>query len=77
MTIIVPGALFAAGVSLYLFHQYNRVKETKQEERRETLNEIRQQYLQRLIEQKRRENGFTSDPPAVDTHEGENATDTV
>ena len=60
MTIIVPGALFAAGVSLDLFHQYNRVKETKQEEGRETLNEIRQQYLQHLIEQKE---GKTDSPP--------------
>ncbi len=54
MTIYLPGAMFAAGISLYLFHNYNRTKQAKQDERRESLHEIRQQYLQQMIEVKKR-----------------------
>jgi len=61
MTIYVPGAMFAAGISLYLFYQYNRVNDARREERRESLNSTRQQYLQRLLEAKKRETGTAGD----------------
>lgn|GEM_PF-3199801 len=65
MTIIVPGAMFAAGISIYLFYEFNRVKQAKQEERRESLNDKRQQYLHQLIEGKRKEHGATEDQPTT------------
>ena len=71
MTIIVPGAMFAAGISLYLFYEFNRVKEAKQDERRESLNDKRQQYLKQLIEAKKKEHGTTEDQPITGPHGGE------
>jgi hypothetical protein len=63
MTIYVPGVMFAAGISLYLFYKYNRVNDAKREERRESLNDVRQQYLQRLIEANKSESGTAEDVP--------------
>ena len=54
-------AAFAAGISLYLFRNYNRTKQAKQDERRESLHEIRQQYLQQMIEAKKKEHGGGED----------------
>ena len=62
MTIIVPGALFAAGISIYLFYEYNRVKEAKQEDRREGLHERRQEYLDQLIAAKKKESATLTEP---------------
>lgn len=71
MTIILPGAMFAAGISLYLFHEYNRVKQAKQDERRESLNDTRQQYLNQLIEAKKKEQRTAEDQPITGPHGGE------
>jgi len=66
MTIIVPGALFAAGISLYLFYEYNRAKEDKQMERREKLNDRRQEYLQKLLQSRKKEQDTPEDPPTTE-----------
>ena len=71
MTIILPGAMFAAGVSLYLFHRFNQVNRGKQEERRESLNDTRQRYLQQLIDAKKKEAQGTKDQPAPKPRDGE------
>ena len=70
MTIILPGGMIAAGISLYLFYQYNRVKEAKQDERRESLNDKRQQYLNQLIAAKKKEQRAAGDQPMTESHEG-------
>jgi hypothetical protein len=63
MTIYLPGGMLAAGISLYLFYEYNRVKDAKLLARRESLDNVRQQYLQGLIETKKRKPGVTEDLP--------------
>jgi hypothetical protein len=68
MTIFIPGAMFAAGISLYLFYEFHRVKEAKQLERRDSLHDRRQQYLRQLIEAKKKADGkaqaaSTNEPP--------------
>lgn len=77
MTIIVPGAMFAAGISLYLFFEFNRVNQAKQDERRESLNDKRQQYLHQLIEAKRKQQGTAEDQPITgprdEEHEAEDS----
>jgi hypothetical protein len=70
MTIIVPGAMFAAGISIYLFYEFNRVKQAKQEERRESLNDKRQQYLHHLIESRKKGTGTTDEKPITWPQEG-------
>jgi len=55
MTFIVPGVLFGAGASLYIFYEFHRVRLAKHDDRRESLNDTRQQYLHQLIQAKRRE----------------------
>jgi len=45
ITIYLPGGMLAAGISLYLFYEYYRVKDAKQLARRESLDNVRQQYL--------------------------------
>ena len=67
MTIIVPGAMFAAGISLYLFYRYDRINREKLDDRRESLNETRRQYLQHLIEagKKEKPQGQTGTPPGA------------
>ena len=70
MTIYLPGAMLAAGISLYHFYEFHRVKESKQIERRERLNGCRQQYLHLLIEANRKMRGTAEDPPASEPNEG-------
>lgn len=71
MTIIVPGAIFAVGISLYLFYEYNRAKEDKQIERREKLNDRRQEYLQKLLQSRKKEqDATTADPPTTEPPDG-------
>jgi len=67
--------MFAAGISLYLFYEFSRVKQAKQGERRERLNDIREQYLHQLIESRRKENGTMVDQPVTGQHEGEDEID--
>ena len=71
MTIYVPGAMFAAGISIYLFYEFNRVKEAKQDERRESLNDKRQQYIQLLIETKRKEQKTVESPTRIEPDDGD------
>jgi uncharacterized protein YacL len=52
INIIVPWGLIAIIVSFYLFNEYNRVKRAKREERREYMNEHRQQILDGVIKPK-------------------------
>ena len=47
--IIVPGAILGSLVSLYIFYEYNRVKRDRREERREYLNERRQELLDNVL----------------------------
>ena len=71
MTIYVPGILFAAGISIYLFHEFNRVKKAKQDQRRESLNDKRQQYISKLIESKRKDRNAGEKPAGMERDEGD------
>ena len=71
MTIYVPGAMFAAGISIYLFYEFNRVKQAKQDQRRENLNDKRQQYIHQLIEAKRKEQKAAEYPARIEPDEGD------
>lgn len=66
MTIYLPGAIFAAGISLYYFYEFHRTKEAKQIERRDSLNERRQQYLQQLIKAKKKVRDTATNQPPED-----------
>ena len=63
MTIYVPGGFILVFISLYFFREYHRVKEAKQEERRENLHAVRQAYLHNLIKAK---NQKANDPEKTD-----------
>jgi hypothetical protein len=63
MTLYVPGIMFGAGVSLYLFYEFNRTRQARLDERRENLQETRQEYLHRLIEAKRKAE-IKNEPPS-------------
>jgi hypothetical protein len=52
MYIPVPVGLIAVFISLYLFKEYNCVQKTKREERRERINEHRQELLDKVLSQK-------------------------
>jgi hypothetical protein len=71
MTIIVPGALFAAGISIYLFYEFNRVKEAKRDQRRESLNDKRQQYIHQLIQANKKEQKTEEGPARTEPGERE------
>lgn len=55
MTFFVPGVLFGAGASLYIFYQYNRIRQAKKDDRRESLKDTRQEYLRQLIQAKKKD----------------------
>ena len=71
MTIYVPGAMFAAGISIYLFYEFNRVKQAKQDQRRDSLNDKRQQYINQLIEARRKEQKMVDRPARMEPDEGD------
>ena len=71
MTIYVPGAMFAAGISIYLFYEFNRIKQAKQDQRRESLNDKRQQYIHQLIEAKSKEQKTAETPTRIEPDEGD------
>ena len=48
MNIYLPWGAILIIISLYLFREYNRVRRAKQEDRRERLNERRQELLDNL-----------------------------
>ena len=47
--IFIPVGFIAIFVSFYLFREYNRVQRAKRDERREHLNERRQELLDKVI----------------------------
>jgi high-affinity Fe2+/Pb2+ permease len=49
INIMVPWGLIAVFISFYLFKEFNRVKRAKREERRENLNERRQELLDNVL----------------------------
>jgi len=49
INIVVPWGLIAVFVSFYLFKEYNRVKRAKRDERREYMNEHRQDLLNKVV----------------------------
>ncbi|HEV3412084.1 MAG TPA: hypothetical protein VG101_06380 [Puia sp.] len=49
INIVVPWGLIAIFISLYLFKEYNRVRKAKRENRREYMNERRQELLDNLL----------------------------
>lgn len=56
MTVYIPWGLIAIGVALYYFYAYNRASRLRKEERREELNNRRQELLGRMIQIKKEEN---------------------
>ena len=59
MNIYLPWGAMLIIISLYLFREYNRVRRAKQEDRRERLNERRQELLDNLLAAKKKK----ADPP--------------
>ncbi|HXS56471.1 MAG TPA: hypothetical protein VN726_10135 [Hanamia sp.] len=57
MTVYIPWGLIAIFVSLYIFYQSNRKSQLRREERREQLNNRRQELLEKLIEAKNKKSG--------------------
>jgi hypothetical protein len=49
INIVVPYGAIAVFISLYLFREYNRVRNAKRENRREYMNERRQELLNNII----------------------------
>jgi hypothetical protein len=47
--ISVPFGLIAIFISFYIFHEYNRVKKAKREERRDYLNQRRKELLDNAV----------------------------
>ena len=52
INIIVPSGLMAVFITFYLFSEFNRVRRAKRDERRENMNERRQQILDNVIKGK-------------------------
>ena len=52
INLIVPFGLIAIFISLYLFSEFNRVKRAKRYERREQLNERRNEMVDKVIKAK-------------------------
>lgn len=46
---MVPWGLIAVFISFYLFKEFNRVKRARREERRDYLNERRQELLDNVL----------------------------
>ena len=54
MNLYVPWGFIAIFISLYIFREYNRVKKARQEERREEINQRRQELLDNVIKAKKK-----------------------
>ena len=54
-------AVFAALASIYLFTEYNRVQKTKKDERREQINERRQELLDNVLKSKEKKSPSEND----------------
>ena len=55
INILVPWGLIAIFISFYLFGEFNRVRRAKRDERREYLNDRRQEIIDNVIKSKSRE----------------------
>ena len=56
VNIVVPWGLIAIFISLYIFREYNRVTKAKRENRREYMNERRQELLDNLLKKDKKSN---------------------
>jgi len=54
--IFIPVGFIAIFISFYLFREYNRVQRAKRDERREHLNERRQELLDNVVKKKKENN---------------------
>jgi sensor domain CHASE-containing protein len=54
-------AVFAALASIYLFTAYNRVQKTKRDERRDQINERRQELLDNVLKSKEKKSSDEND----------------
>ena len=54
ITIIVPWGLIAVFISLYLFKEYNRANKARRENRREYMNQRRQELLDDILKKNKK-----------------------
>jgi hypothetical protein len=54
VSIVVPWGMIAIFISLYLFNEFNRIRKAKRENRREYMNERRQQLLDNLLKKNKK-----------------------
>jgi hypothetical protein len=54
LNIVVPWGLIAIFISFYLFKEYNRVRKAKRENRREYMNERRQELLDNVLKKNKK-----------------------
>jgi ABC-type multidrug transport system fused ATPase/permease subunit len=54
ITLVVPWGLIAIFISLYLFEEYNRVNKAKRENRREYMNQRRQELLDGILKKNKK-----------------------
>jgi len=53
MNIYIPVGFIAVFISFYIFREYNRVKKAKRDERRDEINQRRQELLDNLFRKKK------------------------
>ena len=56
LTIVVPWGLIAIFISLYIFREYNRMRRAKRDNRREYMNERRQELLDNVLKKNKKSN---------------------
>jgi hypothetical protein len=61
INIIVPWGLIAVFISFYVFNESNRAKKARRDERREYMNERRQQVLEGVIKSKNKRSNDKKD----------------
>ena len=49
MTVYIPWGIIAIFISFYIFREYNRVSKAKRDERREAINERRQELINNVL----------------------------
>ena len=54
INIVVPWGLIAIFISLYLFREYHRVRRAKREDRREYMNQHRQELLNNIFKKNKK-----------------------
>lgn len=60
INIIVSWGLIAVFISFYLFNEFNRIRKAKREERKEYMNEHRQQILNGVIKSRNKNSATKS-----------------